>query len=569
MRYIEFPCGCKFQNKSASKSDEEGDAKRVEFGERITETIICDVENITLDCPATWKLIASGNTKGVFQLESSHGRQWSERIKPNNLEDISAVNALLRPGCLRAMSGDPPKSMTERYADRKNGIEDVEFFHSALFPILKDTFGVLTYQEQAMRIATDTAGFNKQEADILRKAIGKKKADIMAQVEKNFLTKAKTSGILSEEEAKEIFGWVRESQKYSFNKSHSICYGKNAYWSAYIKAHFPVNFFCNWLRGADWKGQKKYQEIKELVNDARLNDIDIWLPDLRDMKTTFHIRKEYKKRIFFGLSEIRGIGAASIHKIQNNVKGLCDSVGKDLKKFSWLEIIFYATSIMSSTVTKGLISAGALDWTKLYRNQMLYEFNIWEQLTKKEQEWLQNSYQEYEWKTFQEALEALEPTKKNGGGCHTESRSEKVHAHIQMLEKPPHSLDDEPAWLAATEQNMLGVAVSCSAVDACLDASKANCTCLEFAQNPSRGVVILAVEIESERMVKTKRGKNPGQSMAFLTVSDSSCGLDDVVCWPSSYKKYRPLIYEGNTVLIQGQKNKRGNGLVVEKVWPI
>ena len=138
-----------------------------------------------------------------------------------------------------------------------------------------------------------------------------------------------------------------------------------------------------------------------------------------------------------------------------------------------------------------------------------------------------------------------------------------------MLEKPPHSLDDEPAWLAATEQNMLGVAVSCSAVDACLDASKANCTCLEFAQNPSRGIVILAVEIESERMVKTKRGKTPGQSMAFLTVSDSSCGLDDVICWPNSYKKYRPLIYEGNTVLIQGQKNKRGNGLVVEKVWPI
>jgi DNA polymerase-3 subunit alpha len=537
MQYIEFPCGCKFQVKDPSESDETGDVKRVEFGERIKEQVICDVEEVVLDCPATWKLIASGNTKGIFQLESSLGRQWSEKVKPYNLEEIAALNALLRPGCLRAMSGDPPKSMTERYADRKNGIEDVEFFHSALVPILKDTFGVLTYQEQAMRIATDTAGFNKQEADILRKAIGKKKADIMAQVEKNFLEKAIASDILSEEEAKEIFGWVRESQKYSFNKSHAVSYGKNSYWSAYIKAHFPINFFCCWLRGADWKGQKKYKEIKELVNDARLNDIDIWLPDLRDMKTTFHIKKEKKKRIFFGLSEIRGIGESSIHKVNKNIDGVCD--------------------------------IGALDWTKLYRNAMLYEFNIWEQLTKKEQEWLQNSYQEYGWKTLQEALESLKPTKKEGGGCHSEVRSEKVQGHIQMLEHPPHSLADEPAWLAATEQNMLGVAVSCSAVDACLDASKANCTCLEYAQNPSRGIVILAVEVDSIRAVKTKRGKNPGQSMAFLSISDSSCGIEDVLCWPDVYKKYKSLLYETNTVLVQGKKNNRGNGLVIEKVWPI
>jgi hypothetical protein len=103
MQYIEFPCGCKFQVKDPSESDETGDVKRVEFGERIKEQVICDVEEVVLDCPATWKLIASGNTKGIFQLESSLGRQWSEKVKPYNLEEIAALNALLRPGCLRDM----------------------------------------------------------------------------------------------------------------------------------------------------------------------------------------------------------------------------------------------------------------------------------------------------------------------------------------------------------------------------------------------------------------------------------------------------------------------------------
>ena len=112
-----------------------------------------DFYKINLECPATWKLFHEGATKGVFQLESQLGKEWSKRLKPNSIEDLAALVSLIRPGCLRAVSGNPPKSMTQRYVDRKAGLESVEYFHESLEPILNKTYGVLVYQEQAMQIA--------------------------------------------------------------------------------------------------------------------------------------------------------------------------------------------------------------------------------------------------------------------------------------------------------------------------------------------------------------------------------------------------------------------------------
>ena len=247
-----------------------------------------DIYNVNLECPKTWSLIGSGATKGVFQLESHLGKVWAKKVKPNNLEELAALVALLRPGCLRAMSGTPPKSMTQHYCDRKIGLEEVEYLHPALEPILNKTYGVLVYQEQAMQIAQTIAGFDLNDADILRKAIGKKKADIMSRLEDQFIRGCRKQAIVNEEQAKEMFGWIRESQRYSFNKSHAVSYAKNAYWSAYCKAHFPHEFFCSYLRGSAWK-QDTHEEIYELVNDARLSDIEVWTPSFRYLQKHFHI----------------------------------------------------------------------------------------------------------------------------------------------------------------------------------------------------------------------------------------------------------------------------------------
>ena len=130
----------------------------------------------------TWQLFSEGKTKGIFQLESNLGKSWSKKVAPTNIEELSALIAIIRPGTLKAYVDG--KSMTQHYVDRKHGREEVTYLHPSLEEILKPTYGVLVYQEQSMRIAQKIAGFNLQDADLLRKAIGKKKADVMNQVKK-------------------------------------------------------------------------------------------------------------------------------------------------------------------------------------------------------------------------------------------------------------------------------------------------------------------------------------------------------------------------------------------------
>lgn len=171
---------------------------------------------IDRDDPEAWSLYKNGLTKGIFQLESNHGRNWSKKLAPENIEELSALIALLRPGCTKAIIDG--KSMTQRFVDRKHKREEVSYLHASLEDILKPTYGVLVYQEQAMRIAVKLAGFNETETDNLRKAIGKKKADLMASIRNDFIAGCKNVGLVDEETAKEIFGWIEKSSRYSFNK---------------------------------------------------------------------------------------------------------------------------------------------------------------------------------------------------------------------------------------------------------------------------------------------------------------------------------------------------------------
>jgi len=202
MKYFTYACGCKFP------ITEENGVTKIDFQPRI--------ENISLECQRTWDLISDGNTKGVFQLESRLGKQTAKRLKPENIEQLSALIAIVRPGCLEAVRDG--KSVTNHYIDRKNGEESVSYFHPALEPILNSTFGELVYQEQAMEIAKVIGGFDLQEADNLRKAIGKKKPEEMAKLKKKFIKGATKLKIVTKEEAEEIFGWIEKSQRYSFNK---------------------------------------------------------------------------------------------------------------------------------------------------------------------------------------------------------------------------------------------------------------------------------------------------------------------------------------------------------------
>jgi len=176
-----------------------------------------DINSINLDCSRTWNLISGGNTKGCFQLESRLGRSIAKKLKPENIEQLSALIAVLRPGSLEAIRDG--KSVTNHYIDKKNGQETLDNFHPSLEPILNSTYGEMIYQEQAMEIAKVVAGFNLLEADMLRKAIGKKKPEEMAKVKSKFLEGSSSLGIITDNEAEQIFGWIEKSQRYSFNKS--------------------------------------------------------------------------------------------------------------------------------------------------------------------------------------------------------------------------------------------------------------------------------------------------------------------------------------------------------------
>lgn len=248
MKKFQYSCGCSFD------LDDSDNKKVLSFDPTI--------EHINLDCEKTWNLIGDGNTKGIFQLESRLGRSIAKKLKPENIEQLSALIAILRPGTLEAIRDG--KTVTNHYIDRKNGQESVDIFHKALEPVLKTTYGEMIYQEQAMEIAKTVAGFNLQEADMLRKAIGKKKPEEMAKVRTKFLEGTKKLNILNDNEAEQVFGWIEKSQRYSFNKSHSVSYAINAYLSAYAKAHFPRVFFAAYLRFAKDKIDPR-EEIKASI----------------------------------------------------------------------------------------------------------------------------------------------------------------------------------------------------------------------------------------------------------------------------------------------------------------
>lgn len=208
MEKYKFDCGCEFAIESPTIKEIDG-----------LPSLLIDFSSINHNCPKTWEVFHSGMTKGIFQLENKLGQDWSKKIKPSNLDELSAVISVIRPGTLKSKLNGT--SLTQHFADRKNGSESTEYIHESLKPILASTYGILVYQEQAMRIAVDLAGFDLKEADSLRRAISKKNAELMTQVEELFIKKTKELKVVDEENAKLVFSWIRESQKYSFNKTVS------------------------------------------------------------------------------------------------------------------------------------------------------------------------------------------------------------------------------------------------------------------------------------------------------------------------------------------------------------
>jgi len=195
---------------------------------------------------------------------------------------------------------------------------------------------------------------------------------------------------------------------------------------------------------------------------------------------------------------------------------------------------------------------------------MMYEYEVWSQLTSKEQEWCKQTILEPHLfdgvnpENLTQLLCRCAKLKKEGGGCSNKNRVEKVASLLSLLENPPHSLRDTADFIAWSEERYLGAPLTCHKVDSCECAIEANATCKDVVLGRG-GYTVLAVEVKRVNEIKTTKGKTPGRKMAFLSIVDGSCALDDVVVFPDSYQKFAALLYDGNTVLVQGERTKQGS----------
>jgi DNA polymerase-3 subunit alpha len=534
MEYYTFDCGCRFPVIGQST----GDIPKIDFS--------IDMSNINLDCSRTWEMLSSGNTKGCFQLESRLGQSMAKKLKPSNIEELSALISIMRPGCLEAIRDG--KTVSNHFIDKKNGQESIDYFNSALEPILKTTFGEMVYQEQAMEIAQKIAGFDLQEADKLRKAIGKKKPEEMAKLKKIFIEGCKKVALVSENEAEQIFSWIEKSQRYSFNKSHAVSYAINGYLSAYSKSHFPKIFFAAYLKYAKDKIDPQ-QEIKELVKNATEMDIDICVPDYRLLNQFFVIKNN---KIYFGLTDIKGVGESVYKKIVEISQHL------DVQNLNWTEILLYLLVNINSTAAKALICSGALNYLSKGRTEMLFEYEIVSQLTSKELEYL-ISIGIKDFNVLQLANILLKKPRI------TQNRRNVIQSLSMSLIKPPYSLEDKIEWICDNESNLLGINLTYSKVDS-YDVSMTNTTCKEF-KDSQRKTIIIAGEIDNVNVIKIKNGKNKGSEMAFVSIADGTGHIDSVIFFTEQLALYRNQLFEGNILIFQGTKSFKKSDLVVEKCY--
>lgn len=308
-----------------------------------------DVLQLPLDDPETYRLFASGKTTAVFQMESGGMQRASVDLRPDSFEDIIALISLYRPG---------PMELIPNYVDRKHGREPVDFLHPVMEPVLKPTFGIFVYQEQVMQIAQRMAGYTLGGADLLRRAMGKKKADEMAKQRAVFLEGAQNNAVPGET-AGQVFDLMEKFANYGFNKSHAAAYALVSYQTAWLKAHYPSEFMAAVLSCE----MDHTETVVMMLDECRRMRLDVLAPDINRSDYRFTVVDGGK--ILYGLGAIRGVGASALdsmlaqrreHGPFRDLFDFCQRI--DLKR-------------ANKRVLEALINAGALDGFKLNRPSLL------------------------------------------------------------------------------------------------------------------------------------------------------------------------------------------------------
>jgi DNA polymerase III subunit alpha len=469
-----------------------------------------DITSIPLDDKKTYEMLQRGETTGIFQFESSGMKRYLKELKPTEFNDLIAMGALYRPGPLTA-------GLTDSFVKRKNGLEDVVYVHEKFKNALGSTFGVLVYQEQVMRISRDVCGFTGGDADTLRKAIGKKKRDVMIKMKKQFIEGGEQFGGVPRAVMEKFWEDLMGFADYAFNKSHSSCYGLISYQTAYLKAHYPAAFMAA-LMTSDYDDTDR---LTIEMNECQHIGIEVLPPDINESFVEFAVVPG-KEQIRFGMSAIKNVGIGAVEEIlaaRGNIP------------FVSLEDFF--TRINSRTVNRktveSLIKTGAFD---RFGTRSLLLNNIDTMLTfsqKKQKE--QDSGQV---------------------DLFGNSTDETTVAESEIVLGPEDSKYTEQDYLQ-WERDLMGLYLSdhpLGAYDAFLREKThpiKEITKEDDGKRASIGGIINGV-----RVIQTKKGDN----MAFVQLSDAT-GDIELLLFPSTYEQTAWLWEQDKVVLVDGTVNAK------------
>jgi len=473
---------------------------------QMTQGVKVDLGHLPLDDKKTYQLLCNGNTTGVFQLESTGIREMTVKIRPNCFEDLVAILALYRPGPLDS-------GMAEEYIKRKNGREKNKYLHPLSEPILKDTYGVIVYQEQVMQIAQVLGGYSMGDADILRRAMGKKDPEEMAAQRERFVEGAKKKKI-DPQKATEIFDQMETFARYGFNKSHSAAYALVSYQTAYLKTHYPVEFMAALMT---WEMGDTDKVIKNLA-ECREKGIEVLAPDVNESRSDF---TPVGGKIRFGLTAVKNVGEKAVEVILESREkdGAFESLFDFCRRVD--------LTAVNRRVIESLIKCGAFDSTNVSRARM---------------------------------MAVLDETMRAGQAFQRDEESNQIDIFAMLgapakgSKKPGDIYPQVEEWSAqeslAFEKEALGFYITGHPLDKYDNVIKkiSSRTIAELKEKASAGDVKIGGVISSLKLKNTKKGDRYGS----FNLEDKS-GFVEVVAWPDVYRKAVELLNSDDPIFVKGR----------------
>ena len=468
-----------------------------------------NLSELPLDDKKTYELFQRGDTTGVFQLESAGMKRYLRGLKPTTFEDIIAMVALYRPG---------PMQFIDSFIRRKHGEEEITYLHSGMKNSLKNTYGILVYQEQFMQISKEWCGFTGGQADTLRKAVGKKKIDLMKKVKPEFVEGAVKVGGATKEIAETFWTQLEEFANYCFNKSHAACYGLIAYWTAYLKAHYPDAFMAALMTSDHDDTDRLAIEITECKHMG----ISVLSPDVNESFVEFAVVPNENK-IRFGMSAVKGVGVGAVEEVlRAREDGPFTSVEDFARRVS--------TSKFNRKSWESLIKSGAFD-DMGDRSDLL--FNL-------------DSITSFASKLQKEAASGQTNLFGMLGGDDAASVQSTLH-----LQKAPVKHDDKERLM--WERELLGLYISAHPLDryeTYLSEQTQPLTQL-VPEYDSRMMTVGGI-ISTVRTIVTKSGSK----MAFVGIEDKF-GEGEIIVFPNLYEKVGAKLVQDAVIRVSGKNSAR------------